>query len=369
MGMKELAARVKPLEVFLAVTHQEQRVMSILPSKVFVGLDYHQHTIQVCVLDEQGNQLINATRANAWQSVAEVVPEGVVVHAAIESCCGAANFAEEMLQHTDWNLHLAHAGYVHRMKQSPDKTDYSDARLLADLTRVGYLPKVWLAPLKTRELRRLIRYRQQQVNDRKSEKLRCSAILRDLRLKHPEGKRSWSKPWREWLVSLEMPSQSRWTMDQHLLKIEFLNQQIKLTEDRLKETIGEDRLTKWLLTQEGIGLVTAVTLRAELGRFDRFRSGKQLARFCGVTPMNASSGERQADAGLIKAGNRELRRVLIEAAHRLKRHSERWSELAERMKDRGKAPGVISAAVANRWIRSLFYQEREAAKEGYSLAA
>ncbi|MEM6469290.1 MAG: IS110 family transposase [Planctomycetota bacterium] len=76
--------------------------------------------------------------------------------------------------------------------------------------------------------------------------------------------------------------------------------------------------------------LTALTLRAEIGRFDRFQSGKQLARFCGVTPWNASSGERQADAGLIKAGNRELRRVLIEAAHRLKRHSERWSELSEK---------------------------------------
>ena len=56
-----------------------------------------------------------------------------------------------------------------------------------------------------------------------------------------------------------------------------------------------------------------------LCRFDRFRNGKQLARLCGVTPWNASSGERQADAGFIKAGNRDLRRVLIEAAHRLRR--------------------------------------------------
>ena len=35
------------------------------------------------------------------------------------------------------------------MKKSPDKTNFSDAKLLADLVRVGYLPKVWLAPLTT----------------------------------------------------------------------------------------------------------------------------------------------------------------------------------------------------------------------------
>ena len=35
---------------------------------------------------------------------------------------------------------LAHATYVHKLKQSPDETDWSDARLLVDLLRVGYLP-------------------------------------------------------------------------------------------------------------------------------------------------------------------------------------------------------------------------------------
>ncbi|MEM6471083.1 MAG: hypothetical protein AAF802_16105 [Planctomycetota bacterium] len=58
--------------------------MTIVPSKVFVGLDYHQHNIQVCVLDEHGSQLVNAARPNTWQAVSELVPEGVVVHAANE---------------------------------------------------------------------------------------------------------------------------------------------------------------------------------------------------------------------------------------------------------------------------------------------
>jgi transposase len=111
-----------------------------------------------------------------------------------------------------------------------------------------------------------------------------------------------------------------------------------------------------LLTLKGIGLVTAVTIRAEVGRFDRFRSGKQLARFCGLTPRNASSGQRQADAGLIKAGNPQLRTVLIEAAHRLMRYDERWAVLNASMRARGKPGSVVAAAVANRWVRWLYHQ-------------
>ena len=78
---------------------------------------------------------------------------GSVQAVAIEACCGAADFGEELLSHVraaggvgGFRVELAHPGYVARLKQSPDKTDFSDARLLADLSRVGYLPRVWLAP-------------------------------------------------------------------------------------------------------------------------------------------------------------------------------------------------------------------------------
>ena len=117
-----------------------------------------------------------------------------------------------------------------------------------------------------------------------------------------------------------------------------------------------DPLVKKLLTIKGIGLITAVTLRAEIGRFDRFRTGKQLARFCGLSPRNASSGQKQADAGLIQAGNKELKSLLIEAAHRLIRCEERWTALAARLSSRGKKGCVVVAAVANRWLRWLFHQ-------------
>jgi len=122
---------------------------------VFVGLDYHQDSVQVCVLDSGGKVLGNRTCDNDPRRVAEyVATHGGVRGAAMESCEGAADFAEGLIAAADWSVDLAHPGYVHRLRQNPDKTDYSDARLLADLERVGYVPKVWLAPQAIRELRR-----------------------------------------------------------------------------------------------------------------------------------------------------------------------------------------------------------------------
>lgn len=323
----------------------------------FVGLDYHQYSVQVCVIDQKGNIIQNVTRPNDWCEVAAVVPEGGQVFAAIEACNGAASFADKLISQAGWSVDLAHPGYVARIKQSPDKTDWADAKLLADLERVGYLPKVWLAPENIRELRRLVRFRQQLANERRNVKLRIRALLRDHRAKPPENVNAWTKAWRMWVESCqEIGQTSHWILRQHFQELDRLCKSIKEVEKELTDVTAEDVVVAKLLKQSGVGLVTAVTLRAEIGRFDRFRTGKQLARFCAMTPRNASSGQKQADAGLIRAGNPELRRVLIEAAKRLKRLDEYWVAFAERMKDRGKPANVITAAVANRWIRGLYYE-------------
>ena len=156
-----------------------------------------------------------------------------------------------------------------------------------------------------------------------------------------------------------MSASDRWILDDHLQELASLKDRIAAVEAQLTAILADDPLVAQLLSLSGVGLVTAATMRAEIGRFDRFQTGKQLARFCGVTPRNASSGARQADAGLIKAGNPELRIVLIELAHRLiHRLQGRWSELAHGMLQRGKPKNVVVAAVANRWVRWLHHELR-----------
>jgi hypothetical protein len=107
---------------------------------LFVRLDYSQHAVQLCVLDPQGKVLCNRAVPDSADAIDAAVRRlGVVQGAALEACTGAANLAEELADHFAWPIHLAHPGFVSRMKQSPDKTDFSDARVLADLERVGYL--------------------------------------------------------------------------------------------------------------------------------------------------------------------------------------------------------------------------------------
>lgn len=327
--------------------------MSIVPA--FVGLDYHQSGVQVCVLDRAGNVLLNRKCKDDWKVIHKLAsPFGEQIHAAVEACNGAADLADELVEHAGWSVSLAHPGYVARIKQSPDKTDWGDARLIADLVRVGYLPKVWHAPERIRELRRLVRYRQQLSKQRRNTKLRIRALLRDHRIKFSECN-AWTK---EWLYCVKctkrLTGESRWVMDQHLNDLDHVHTKLRAAEARLAEAISGDRLADKLLTISGIGLITAVTIRAEIGRFDRFRNGKQLSRFCGLSPRNASSGQRQADSGIIKAGNPELRRVLTQSAQRLGRYDPRWQVFAAKLD--GKPKPVIVAAIANRWMRRIYHE-------------
>lgn len=325
---------------------------------VYVGIDYHDQSVQVCVMDADGKTLVNRSLANSTAAVVELVRNcnGVVRGVAIEACCGAADFATQLIEATEWTVRLAHAGTVSHLKKTQEKTDLSDAVTLADLLRVGYLPEVWLADEETRQLRRLVRYRQSVVDRRKGAKLRILSLLREERIDDTSGCPTWTKGWMEWVKTVPMlGAASRWVMDQELKVKQDAEDELKEVESKMTSLTKDDELVAKLQKQLGVGLITALTLRAVIGRFDRFRSGKQLSRYCGVTPRNVSSGKRQADAGLVQTGNDILRSQLIQLAKRLPRQDSRWKEFKARM-IQSKPANVVSAAIANRWLRRLYHE-------------
>lgn len=329
--------------------------MGIVP--VFVGLDYHDATIRVCVLDENGDMLVNRNVPNEVSAVIDLVRlhGGLVRGVAIEACCGAADFASQLADVTEWTVRMAHPGAVNRLKRGPDKTDHGDAWHLADLLRVGYLPDVWLADEQTRQLRRLIRYRAGLADLRKDIKLRIGALLREERVVNNSGGKPWTKPWNEWLKTAQLGEQSKWVLDQEINRLKEVEKSIDEVDARLKVATEGDKVVAKLQEQAGVGIVTAVIIRAVVGRFDRFGTGKQLSKYCGVSPCNASSGKRETDAGLIESGHDILRPILIQLAKRLPRSDEHWKKMHTHLR-KTKGANVASAAIANRWLRRLYHE-------------
>ena len=328
--------------------------MSSVP--VFVGLDYHSKSTQVCVLNQDGSVRSNRKVPSDVPSVLKEIDGLAVGRVAIEACCGAFVFAQDLVDSAGLRVAISHPGYVNRMKSSPDKTDRGDARILADLCRVGYVPEVWLAPPAIRELRAMVRYRDAQVRDRRAVKTRVLATLRDQRIDGPKFRR-WTLGWLAWLrTDAALSETHRWIIDQLLEQLSVLTDRIKQIEAKLEEMTASDPVVQKLREIKGVGLVSASVLRAFIGRFDRFGNGKQLARFCAMTPRNSSSGDRVADAGLIKAGDPLLKTCIVQIAHSLRRWTPRWRAMAAQYAERGKPASVIIGAIGNRWIRGLHHE-------------
>ena len=65
---------------------------------------------------------------------------------------------------------------------------------------------------------------------------------------------------------------------------------------------------------KGISRTSAMLIKAEVGRFSRFSSGRKVSSWIGCVPKNHSSGEREVSGRITKAGNKYIRRCLVEGA-------------------------------------------------------
>lgn len=91
--------------------------------------------------------------------------------------------------------------------------------------------------------------------------------------------------------------------------------------DRLVQAIRE-AVPGWSLAQSvtalqamrGIDLIASVTILAEIGDLSRFDTPRRLMGYVDLVPSERSTGDDVKRGGITKAGNRRVRRILVEAA-------------------------------------------------------
>jgi len=92
---------------------------------------------------------------------------------------------------------------------------------------------------------------------------------------------------------------------------------IKLEEDAKSKNADKALRTKTIRKLEsfkGIGSKASRFLAWELGDFSRFKNGKHLASYLGLTPCPWASGTMNKDQGISKTGRRSLRTMAVEVA-------------------------------------------------------
>lgn len=201
---------------------------------------------------------------------------------------------------------------------NPVKTDKLDSARLALLLSRGLLKAVWVPDLEGRSHRQVLRRRRQLVWDRVRLQLRIKSELYCFGIEFPLCSGPWRQSFVTWLWRLRLTDRWQTESFQRLLTAyEQLTELIAVQTRLLKELSQTERyrLQVELLTSvPGIGVLTAMEILLELGDLKRFRTGRKLAAYVGLTPSQYSSGERVRLGRISRIGKAQLRASLIEAS-------------------------------------------------------
>jgi transposase len=335
-------------------------------NKVTIGMDVSDKKSHVVVLDEQGVK----------------VQEGVVatrdpaVRRYLQGYKGA-RIAIEVGPHSPWlsrvladlglEVIVANPRRVGLIYGSDRKSDKVDAESLARLARFdpALLYPVRHRRADTQAVLAILRAREALVRAR-------TLLINSVRgLVKASGGR--------------LPSCSSETFHRHLDEVpELLHDAVAPTMDvieRTSERIAEqDRLigelcrdvypeTEMFTGIDGVGEITALTFLLTIEEPGRFTSSRQVGAYLGLRPRRDQSGEVDKELPITKAGDTRLRRLLVQAAHRIlgpfgkDSDLRRWGlKLLERggRGARGKAVAAVARKLAvlmhRLWVTGEIYE-------------
>jgi transposase len=215
------------------------------------------------------------------------------------------------------------------------KTDKRDAENLSLAScRMAKLPSVHRPSLVAKELRAHLASRALLVATRTMHVNHLRGYLRQQLISMKKGSATMARRVREELLA--RPQGIPLHIELVLQMLELVNEKIRLADQELKRLVESDGPCQRLMTVPGVGPVTAAAFRASVDVPSRFPNAHALQSYLGLTPGEASSGERTRRLGISKAGPSMVRWTLIQAAWAAWRYAKgdpmvKWAnQLAER---------------------------------------
>jgi len=249
---------------------------------------------------------------------------------------------------------MAHAAKAKVLMGNVDKTDKLDANGLLTLLQTGALPTVWLPPGPVRDERELYRTRINLCKQRTGLKNRVHATLAKYALYAQDESDIFGGKGREWLGTAlhSLPPETRRCVEQELDVLDYLQQQIDILEQRIRERVKLTHEMQLLKTLPDVGDILAIVIALEMGCVDRFARAEQFCSYAGTVPKVKSSGGYTRYGHTRQECNRYLKWAFFEAANVAGRqrahpswrnkHVVRLYEYLRRHKGHGVAIGAVA---------------------------
>lgn len=285
-------------------------------SLLYTGIDYHKRTSTICFLKSDGEKEIKTVLSE--NLVKELINRSDLL-VGIEASCGV-NHVVDRLKENNIEVKIINPNKFRGIGIGGKKTDIKDAEALAECLKVNFIPTVFHKSLGSRQLKSLLRMREQYVQGRVRRTNHVRGTLREYGLSIPAGADEfWSH------VSEKLELIDFEPLKNHLRDMVFESRKLKNKEKELEVTISNllkgDQIATNIMSIPGVGLLTAAAFIAVTDDLSRFKNAKAFASYIGLVPREFSSGDKQRMGSITKAGQEILRRYFIHGARSVLRYS------------------------------------------------
>ena len=311
---------------------------------IYIGVDFHARQQTICYLKTETGELV--TLELKHQDKEKVRAFYAEFHGQVIVGLEASGYSpwfERLLEELGHEVWLGHATEIRRRARWRQKNDRRDAELILDLMLHDEFPRLHRPGLQSREVMRMLRYRQKLIKMRTMSKNSLQALALQAGL----AKRSslFTRDGQQQLATTEMSPAMQWQREHWLQLLAPLNQQVLASMVWLKAAGKDDVCIARLRTHPGIGLLTSLCLVHTLQPVDRFRNTRKVAAYAGFDPVERSSAETKRFLRISKAGSRLLRHLMVEAANVAVRRDDELKRFYQRLADRrGRPKAKVAAA-------------------------
>ena len=327
---------------------------------IIIGCDFHTRFQKIAMVDTEIGEITKRRlehgngEARAFYA-ALPGPARVGMEATMN-----AQWFERLLQEYHHELWVGDAAQIRAAAVRKQKTDDRDALHILDLLVRDKFPRIWIPSPENRDLRQMLRHRDKLVRIRTSVQNQLHALAMSQGLCRKA--KLWTKAGRKELEGLPLDpwaSRRRWEL---LQLFDQLDPQIDELDKVVIQEAEKRPAAVHLMTQQGVGPVTALAFVLTVGPVERFPTSKHLVSYLGLNPSEDSSGGRQRLGAISKQGNPMMRHLLSEAAQTAVKFDPELRRDYLRLKFRRGISGVAKVAIARKLAVRLYWKLREVAQ-------